>query len=297
MNRGAERGAVRGTALGEFLAARRALVSPATVGLPDDGARRVPGLRREEVALLAGVSTDYYIRLEQGRERHPSRQVLGALAGALRLDEDAARHLYRIGLPAVPALATETTTTVAAPLQQLLDQMHTVPAFVVGPGQDVLAANALAEVLYRGFARFDNLLRMIFLDPHAREFYADWDSCASVAVRDLRATTAVPDQRTEQVIGALTVRSPAFAALWARYEVGPRIQEDKHFHHPDVGEIRLHFEKLTIDSAPGQHLSVYTAEPGTAAADGLALLTSLAADRATVDRREGQKKGATGRDD
>lgn len=166
--------------------------------------------------------------------------------------------------------------------------MHTVPAFVVGPGQDVLAANALAEVLYRGFARFDNLLRMIFLDPHAREFYADWDSCARAAVRNLRATTAVPDQRTEQIIGALSVRSPAFAALWARYKVGPRIQEDKHFHHPDIGEIRLHFEKLTIDSAPGQHLSLYTAEPGTPAADGLALLTSLAADRATADLPSGR---------
>lgn len=270
----------RGNALGEYLAARRALVSPAAAGLPEDGTRRVPGLRREEVALLAGVSTDYYVRLEQGRERHPSRQVLEALAGALRLDEDAARHLYRIGLPVLPATAP-VTTTVAAPLRQLLDQMHGVPAFVVGPGQDVLAANTLAEVLYRGFARFDNLLRMIFLDPHAREFYADWDQAARVAVRNLRASTAVPDERTEQIIGALTVRSPAFASLWARYEVGPRTQEDKHFHHPDVGEIRLHFEKLTIASAPGQHLSVYTAEPGSAAADSLTLLASLAADRVT----------------
>jgi transcriptional regulator with XRE-family HTH domain len=271
----------RGNALGEFLGARRALVSPATVGLPEDGTRRVPGLRREEVALLAGVSTDYYVRLEQGRERHPSRQVLEALACALRLDEDAARHLYRIGLPDLLTTTPATTTvaTVAAPLRQLLDQMHSVPAFVVGPGQDVLAANALAEVLYRGFARFDNLLRMIFLDPHAREFYADWDQAARVAVRNLRAATAVPDERTEQIVGALTVRSPAFASLWARYEVGPRTQEDKHFRHPDVGEIRLHFEKLTIASAPGQHLSVYTAEPGSAAADSLALLTSLAADR------------------
>lgn len=269
----------RDNALGEFLVARRALVSPGAVGLPDDGTRRVPGLRREEVALLAGVSTDYYVRLEQNRERHPSQQVLEAIARALRLDEDAARHLFRIGLPA-PRLAGAVTTQVAAPLRQLLDQMRGVPAFVVGPGQDVLAANALAETLYRGFARFDNLLRMIFLDPHAREFYADWDEAARVAVRNLRATTAVPDERTEQVIGALTVRSPAFASLWARYEVGPRTQEDKHFRHPDVGDIRLHFEKFTIASAPGQHLSVYTAEPGSAAADSLALLASLAADRA-----------------
>ncbi|MFC4951140.1 helix-turn-helix domain-containing protein [Pseudonocardia sp. GCM10023141] len=270
----------RGNAVGEFLGARRALVSPAAVGLPMDGTRRVPGLRREEVALLAGVSTDYYVRLEQGRERHPSRQVLEALARALRLDEDAARHLYRIGGPDRLATAP-VTTTVAPPLRQLLDQMHGVPAFVVGPGQDVLAANALAEVLYRGFARFDNLLRMMFLDPYAREFYADWEQAAWVAVRNLRASDAVPDERTEQIVGALTVRSPAFASLWARYEVGPRTQEDKRFRHLDVGEIRLHFEKLTIASAPGQHLSVYTAEPDSAAADSLALLTSLAADRVT----------------
>lgn len=270
----------RDNALGEFLGARRALVSPAAVGLPQDGTRRVPGLRREEVALLAGVSTDYYVRLEQGRERHPSQQVLEAIARALRLDEDAARHLFRIGLPA-PRVAAPVVTEVAAPLRQLLDQMHGVPAFVVGPGQDILAANALAEILYRGFARFDNLLRMIFLDPHAREFYADWDKAARVAVRNLRASTTEPDERTEQIIGALTVRSPAFASLWARYEVGPRTQEDKHFRHPDVGEIRLHFEKFTVASAPGQHLSVYTAEPGSAAADSLALLTSLAADRVT----------------
>jgi transcriptional regulator with XRE-family HTH domain len=270
----------RDNALGEFLSARRAMVSPAAVGLPENGSRRVPGLRREEVALLAGVSTDYYVHLERGRERRPSQQVLEAIARALRLDEDAARHLFRIGLP-TPRPATPVATTVAAPLRQLLDQMHGVPAFVVGPGQDILAANALAETLYRGFARFDNLLRMIFLDPYAREFYADWDQAARVAVRNLRASTTVLDERTEQVIGALTVRSPAFASLWARYEVGPRTQEDKHFRHPDVGEIRLHFEKLTVASAPGQHLSVYTAEPGSAAADSLALLTSLAADRAT----------------
>jgi len=270
----------RDNALGEFLGARRALVSPAAVGLPADDGRRVPGLRREEVALLAGVSTDYYIRLEQGRERHPSQQVLEALARALRLDEDAARHLFRIGLP-TPGTTEPIITEVAAPLRQLLDQMHGVPAFVVGPGQDILAANALAEALYRGFARFDNLLRMIFLDPHAREFYADWDHAARVSVRNLRATTTTPDPRTEQVIGALTVRSPAFASLWARYEVGPRVQDDKHFHHPDVGEIRLHFEKFTIASAPGQHLSVYTAEPGSPAADSLTLLARLAAERET----------------
>jgi hypothetical protein len=266
----------RHSALGEFLTARRALVTPADVGLPADASRRVPGLRREEVAVLAGVSTDYYIRLEQGRERNPSQQVLEALARALCLDEAATLHMLRIGLPA-PRLPGTTTAAVAPALQQLLEQMHGVPAFVVGPGQDILAANAVAQTLYRGFARFDNLLRMIFLDPYAREFYADWDNAAAVAVRNLRAATAVPDRRTDQVVDALTSRSPAFAALWARYEVRPRTNDDKHFHHPDVGEIRLHFEMFSVASAPGQHLSVYNAPPSTADAEKLTLLAGLSA--------------------
>ncbi len=270
------RGVDRDNALGEYLSARRVLVTPASVGLPTDPGRRVPGLRREEVALLAGVSTDYYLRLEQGRERHPSQQVLQAIARALRLDEDAAEHLFRIGLP-TPRPSGTVTATVAAPLHRLLEQMPGVPAFVVGPGQDVLAANAVAEVLYRGFERFDNVLRMIFLDPYARDFYVDWDHAARVAVRNLRAASAVPDERTEQIVGALTLRSPAFSELWARYEVGPRVQEDKHFRHPDVGDLRLHFEKLTIASAPGQHLSVYSAETGSPDADKLAVLVRLGA--------------------
>jgi transcriptional regulator with XRE-family HTH domain len=289
----------RDNALGEFLSARRALVTPTTVGLPHDTGRRVPGLRREEVALLAGVSTDYYIRLEQGREKHPSQQVLQAVARALHLDEDTAAHLFRIGLPS-PRLSGQVTTTVAGPLRQLLAQLQHVPAFVVGPGQDILAANAVAETLYQGFACFDNLLRMIFLDPYARDFYLDWDNAARVAVRNLRAATAEPDERTEQVVGALSVRSPAFASLWARYEVGQRTQEDKHFRHPDVGELNLHFERFAVASAPGQHLSVYTAEPGSTDADKLTLLANLSSQRSTPDTRAGDTEnhehlGSTGR--
>ncbi|WP_037075787.1 helix-turn-helix domain-containing protein [Pseudonocardia spinosispora] len=264
----------RDLALAEFLRARRDLVTPRDAGLIEDDGRRVPGLRREEVALLAGISTDYYIRLEQGRERRPSGQVLQALARALRLDEAAAEHLFRLGLYTPPSPA-HGDSEVGPELRRLMDQMHQVPAFVVGPGQDVLAANALAGALYSGFARFDNLLRMIFLDPFARDFYLDWDQAARVAVRNLRASTVPADERTEQVIGALSVRSPAFAALWARYEVRPRTTETKHFRHPDVGELHLHFEALAVSSAPGQHLSVYTAEPGSRSAEGLALLSTL----------------------
>ncbi len=258
--------------LGAYLRARRAIITPRDVGLLDGGDRRVPGLRRDEVALLAGVSTDYYIRLEQGRERNPSEQVLRAIAAALRLDGAAAGHLFRLGLPVFAAAAA--APAVAPELVRLMHGMRDVPAFVVGAAQDVLAANAMACELYRGFARYDNLLRMIFLDPFAREFYVDWDKAAHTAVGNLRASSSQfpQDERIERIVGELGVRSPAFAGLWARYEVRPRVQEDKHFRHPRVGEVRLHFEALAVTSAPGQHLSVYSAEPGSASADALALL-------------------------
>ncbi|MFE9424617.1 helix-turn-helix domain-containing protein [Kitasatospora sp. NPDC006697] len=262
--------------LGEYLRARRATVTPRDAGLPDGGDRRVPGLRRDEVALLAGVSTDYYIRLEQGRERSPSEQVLRAIAAALRLDGDATGHLFRLGLPVFARAAA--APAVAPELVRLMDGMRDVPAFVVSAAQDVLAANAMASELYRGFARYDNLLRMIFLDPFAREFYVDWDKAARTAVGNLRASSSQfpEDERIEQIVGELSVRSPAFSGLWARYEVRPRTREDKRLRHSRVGEVLLHFEALAVTSAPGQHLSVYSAEPGSASADALALLCRLA---------------------
>ncbi|WP_290061307.1 helix-turn-helix domain-containing protein [Amycolatopsis solani] len=281
--------------LGDYLRARRALVRVQDVGLPDDGPRRVPGLRRDEVAMLAGVSTDYYVRLEQGRERHPSDQVLRSIAGALQLDDDAAAHLFRLALPLFGARAA-TSLTVAPELVRLMDGMPEVPAFLVGAAQDILGANALARELYRGFARYDNLLRMIFLDPYARSFYADWDAASRLAVSNLRASSSQfpADERIERVVGELSLRSPAFANLWARYEVRPRTSELKHFVHPRVGELRLHFETFAVASAPGQHLSVYSAEPGSASHDGLVLLRRLAEQAATAaDDAEALEKGDT----
>ncbi|GAB3588357.1 helix-turn-helix transcriptional regulator [Amycolatopsis endophytica] len=268
---------------GRYLKSRRDAVPPAVAGLPDDGARRVPGLRRDEVALLAGVSTDYYTRLEQGRERHPSEQVLAAIARALRLDDAAATHLFRLGMP-VPSLTAEPVTTVSRELVTLMDGMRDVPAFVVGSAQDVLAANGMADALYSGFTRFDNLLRMIFLDPFAREFYRDWDKAAEVAVGNLRASSArfPGDRRIEAVLGEISARSPVFASLWARYEVRPRTHEDKVFRHPRIGELRVHYEALAVTSSPGQHLSVYTAEPGSSAQDAFVLLRRLADARQTA---------------
>ncbi|TNC25423.1 helix-turn-helix domain-containing protein [Amycolatopsis alkalitolerans] len=268
--------------LGEFLRARRDLVSPRQAGLPGDGERRVPGLRREEVALLAGVSTDYYIRLEQGRERHPSDQVLDAIARALRLDEDGATHLFRLAMPA-PQVATRVSPpTVDPELRTLMEHFIHAPATVLGPALDVLAANSLSTALYAGFARFDNLARMVFLDPAAVEFYLDWDSVARSTVASLRAASAPfhDDPRVSEVVGELTVRSPAFASYWARHEVRPRRAERKRFRHPLVGELEVHAQALSVTNAPGQQLFVYSAEPGSPSADGLTLLGRLSAEPA-----------------
>lgn len=268
--------------LGEFLRARRDLVSPDVAGLVSHTVRRVKGLRREEVALLAGVSTDYYMRLEQGRERHPSEQVLDALARALRLDEAAAAHLFRLALPAPQTAASVPAPEVSPQLAQLMDHFVEVPACVVSPALDFLATNPVARQLYCGFAAIDNLQRMIFLDPAAREFYLDWDHAAQGAVGNLRALSAPfpDDPRVTEVIGQMSRHSPAFASLWARYEVRPRTSEEKRLWHPQVGELRLHYQAFTVTEAPGQQLFVYSARPGSPSDDALRLLRSLAADQA-----------------
>jgi transcriptional regulator with XRE-family HTH domain len=274
----------QGNELGEFLRARRDLVTPADAGLPDDGERRVPGLRREEVALLAGVSADYYTRLEQGRERHPSEQVLDAIARALWLDEHAAAHLFSF-VAAAPRVSPRISQRAVHPeLRTLMEHFIGVPAMVVSPARDVLAANSLAAAFYSGFARFGNTARMVFLDPAAREFYPDWDNVAWTVAANLRAATATfaDDPRLTEVIGELTVRSPAFAALWARHEVRPRTGEYKRVRHPKVGLLELHSQAFGIPDAPGQQLHVYSAEPGTPAADGLKLLASLGGERTEV---------------
>jgi transcriptional regulator with XRE-family HTH domain len=281
----------QGNELGEFLRARRDLVTPADAGLRNYGERRVPGLRREEVALLAGVSADYYTRLEQGRERHPSEQVLDAIARALRLDEHANAHLFSLVAAAPLAGPRVSQDAVQPELRTLLEHFIAVPAMVLSPARDVLAANSLAAALYSGFARFDNTARMVFLDPAAREFYPDWDYIAWSVAANLRAATGTfaDDPRLTHVVGELTVRSPAFAALWAKHEVRPRAGEYKRVRHPEVGPLELHSQAFGIPDAPGQQLHLYSAEPGTPAADGLKLLASLAGDRVADDRVAGAR--------
>ncbi|MGF1427204.1 helix-turn-helix domain-containing protein [Kitasatospora sp. LaBMicrA B282] len=269
----------RGNELGDFLRARRGRLLPEQAGLPSHTSRRVKGLRREEVALLAGVSTDYYTRLEQGRERNPSEQVLGAVARALRLEADAAAHLFRLAQPA-PQPATPAVTTVSPELLRLMEHFLDLPACIVGPALDILAANRSARQLYSGFARMDNQLRMLFLDPFGRRFYQDWERAARSMVSNLRAQAAPfpDDPRVTQVIGELSLRSPAFADLWARYDVRPCTSDDKPLWHPQVGDLAVHYEAFTVTSAPGQRLLVYSAEPGTPSADALVLLRTLAED-------------------
>ena len=269
--------------LGEFLRARRSDVTPAAVGLPDAGDRRVPGLRREEVALLTGVGIDYYTRLEQGRERHPSDQVLDALARVLHLDQPAASYLFRLASPAAQATALSSPRTVGPVLLDFLTDTVDAPATLTGPALDVLAANPLARALYAGFARFDNLARMVFLDPVAADFYADWDTAARGVVSNLRAGSAPfrDDPHVTAIVGELTVRSPAFVAHWSRREVQPRTNEHKHLHHHQVGDLDLHYQAFNVADAPGQQIFVYTAQAGSASADALRLLGRFIPDHTT----------------
>ncbi|MGV0744091.1 helix-turn-helix domain-containing protein [Mycolicibacterium sp. XJ870] len=263
--------------LGDYLRSRRALVSPAEVGLTSVGHRRVPGLRREEVALLGGVSVDYYVRLEQGRERSPSAQVLDALSAALRLDDDGHHHLFRVAGLAPRPRGVGTPGRVDPALLQLMAAWPDNPALVYNRAYDVLAANPLAEAL---FGDFDgNLMLLVFTEPRAREFYADWPAVAANSVAGFRKNYGmVPgDQRVTAVLAELLDRSAEFAALWSRHDVRGKSLAAKTFHHRQVGTLTLQMQTFDVRSAPGQELVVYQADPGTASADALKLLGSLAA--------------------
>ncbi len=265
--------------LGEYLRSRRALVRPADVGLISVGQRRVPGLRREEVAQLAGVSVDYYIRLEQGRERSPSAQVCDALAAALGLDDEGRAHLFRItGLAPRPHRAT-VADRVDPALLQLMAAWPDNPALVYNRAYDVLAANPIAEALFGDFGARGNLLALVFAEPRAREFYVDWSTIAANSVAGLRRNhgEAPGDPRVAAILAELLNTSAEFGELWAHHDVRGKSFDLKRFRHPDVGELTLGMQTFAVRSAPGQELVVYQAEPGSSSADALRLLGSLAA--------------------
>ncbi|MGU3654821.1 helix-turn-helix transcriptional regulator [Mycolicibacterium sp. A43C] len=267
--------------LGDFLRSRRASLGPADVGLVSVGQRRVPGLRREEVAQLAGVSIDYYIRLEQGRERSPSVQVVEALATALRLDDDAREHLFRLAGQALPAPGPHVPDRVDPALLQLMAAWPDNPALVYNRAYDVLAANAIAEALFGDFGAHGNLMTLVFNEPRAREFYADWPRIAANSVAGFRRNHGERpnDPRVVAVLTELLATSADFAQLWARHDVRGKSQDTKVFRHPEVGMVTLGLQTLAVRSAPGQELVVYQAAPGSPSADALKMLGSLAASR------------------
>ncbi|MCV7424464.1 helix-turn-helix domain-containing protein [Mycobacterium yunnanensis] len=274
--------------LGEFLRARRALVAPAQHGLPN-GSRRTPGLRREEVAMLASISTAYYVRLEQGRDVRPSTEVLDALAAALLLDEEANAYLRALVGPPPPRGAADPSRpeTAAPGLVALMEGWTDTPALLYDRHLDLLAVNSMGRALFGWLGDETNLLRAIFLDPAARVFYRDWALIAEGCVAALRIDCARrDDRRLVELVGELSVRSSEFASLWSRHEVRAKRGETKHFEHPILGPLSLSFENLTVANAPGQHLVVYHAEPGGAAEEALSRLrnTVEAASDSTLDR-------------
>jgi transcriptional regulator with XRE-family HTH domain len=268
----------KASALGDYLRARREQVRPEEVGLAAGARRRVPGLRREELATLAGISSAYYLRLEQGRDTRPSAQVVDALAHALRLDVKATEYLHRLASAPGSRRASPARETVANGLDELIDQFP-MPAIVASRCQDVLAANPCAVALSPGFAPGENFLRWRVLDPAARELYVDWDEATAIAVSGLRDVVGsdLSDPRLRALIDELSAASQRFRELWARADVGYR-PGIIHMRHPQVGELYLHRSSLNVPHAGGQHLLIFYAEHGSESAKALEELRSLSAE-------------------
>ena len=263
--------------LAEYLRVRRSLVRPEDVGLSRQGRRRVPGLRREELAMLAGISSDYYMRLEQARDVHPSDQVLEALARALRLDGNGTAHLHQLSRGSRSPAPLDSAETVSPGLASMVDAVADLPVYVLGRLRDVLAINGLARALLPILRPGTNQLRAMFCDPLARSLYRDWHLMAATAVANLRATAATwadEDAALERLVGELSAESEAFRRLWERHEVGVRPSDIAALDHPLVGALELRYELLTSLGATGQVLVIYHAEHDPASKDALAVLRS-----------------------
>lgn len=273
-------------ALGEFLRARRELVTPERAGIPGGGVRRVPGLRREEVAMLAGISADYYLRLERGRDRKPSLQVLESIARVLELDDDHFAHLLTL-VAEVPRRRTPRPRkpTVPAGALKLLDTLAQ-PAFVEDRYFDILASNGAARALSPSLAAGGNQLRDLFLDPAEQALHPEWEAVTECFVANLRQAVGndIGDPRFIELTGELTLASPRFRQLWARHEVRGQRGTPLRLEHPQVGPMTLNRERLAIDGADGLMLIVYHPDSGSADADKLALLLSAALPAAEPER-------------
>ncbi len=268
----------RTNALGEYLRARREQVDPADAGLAVTGVRRTPGLRREEVATLAGISADYYLRLEQGRDRNPSPPVLEALARVLGLDPAATRYLLTLSGTRAAGPRRPRREVVPSGIRQLLDALG-LPAFVENRMFDVLAANRLATAMSPSVRPGANRLRALFLDEEEHDLYPDWDRATAALVASFRTSIGpdADDPRIAQLVGELSLASEPFRRLWARHDVRALSGAATRLNHPQVGLMELRLEKLALGDTAGQLLVIYHAEPGSDSARSLALLGSLAA--------------------
>lgn len=277
----------------EFLMTRRAKVTPEQAGVLGGANRRVPGLRRSEVASLAGVSVEYYAKLERGAIGGASASVLDAVARALLLDDTERAHLFDLaraadGIPSSgrPRRRAARSATPRPSLQWALSAITDGVAFVRDQRQDLLATNALGRAFYSPVigdgGRTPNLARFQFLDPAARDFYPDWDLFAEMCVAIMRAEAGRDphDKGLQDLVGELSTRSETFRRLWGAHDVRTHGSGTKRFHHPVVGDLTLAYEELAITAEPGQVLLVYTAEPGSPSAERLRLLASWAADPA-----------------
>lgn len=275
--------------LGEFLRARRAELTPQDLGITSYGSRRVPGLRREELAQLAGVSATYYTRLEQGQSNNASEAVIDSLARALKLNVDERAHLHDLARPARARRRRPNKPDHARPgTVALLNAMDGIPAVAMGRLNEVLAWNHLGHLLLAGHLHFDapqrptdrpNLTRMLFRDPHIRDLYRNWHEEAALSVASMRFVAAQfkDDRELAELIGELTLNSPDFASLWAKHPVRRCVSGVKKFRHPEVGDFDLTFEVLHLPDANGQRILTHTAEPGSPAAAALDLLRAAGA--------------------
>lgn len=279
-------------ALGDYLRARRELVTPKQAGIPDIGVRRVPGLRREEVAMLAGISADYYLRLERGRDRHPSVQVLESIARVLQLDDDHLAYLLTL-VADVPRRRVRRTSKETAPAGAL-KLLHSLaqPAFIEGRYFDILAANSLAKALSPRLDVGGNQLRDMFLDPAEQALYPEWEVVTECFIANLRQSVGkeVDNPRFIELVGELSLASPYFRRMWARHEVRAQRGTPMRLNHPQVGQMTLNRERLGINGADGLMLVVYHPDAGSDNAEKLALLASAAF--STNMRREHPQTGA-----
>lgn len=281
--------------VGEFLASRRARLQPEDLGIASYGRRRVPGVRREEVARLANVSVDYYIRLEQGRTPGASDEVLGEIARVLRLDDSEREHLTNL---VRVARANEPATSrgprpVPAAVRRLLQGMTQPPAFALDEHMNIVAWNALADAVV-GITTLPvtqrNAARHVFLNPDARSYYRNWDDVAEETVSYLRlqAGRRPKDRELHALVGELAEGSPRFAALWHRQDVQHKTSGPKQLRHPALGDLDFVYETLALPAEPDYLLVVYTARPGSTTAARVAALAAPPADRPRHDTTHGQ---------